>query len=221
MIVAAIGASGSGKSLWVKQTFLSPAPERLIIFDYKREHVQETVIQGSIQNLIAAVRKPRFRVVFQPSFDAKQLAYQFNVFCAAALEAGNATVLVEELGVVTRPNFAPEQWKRLCVTGRQYRTTQGVLSHMRVIATAQRPAMIDKDFFGNCTLVHAGRLQMGPDVKVMQDVLDTDQDLSKLKDLEFIERDVLKGENRTGKLVFNSVKVPQKSPENNPATGQP
>lgn len=203
-IIAAIGASGSGKSLWAKREFLTPKPDRLMIFDYKREHVGSSVVT-TIEALIAVVRRTSFDVVFQPSYGGRECVRQFDLFCAIALEAGNCTVLVEELGIVTKPQFAPENWKRLCITGRSYKTTAGLASTMVVIATAQRPAMIDKDFLANCTLIHCGRVQFAPCAKVMIQMLGgevTAEQLLQLADLEYVERDVLKRVNERGKIVI-------------------
>jgi hypothetical protein len=131
------------------------------------------------------------------------MGYQFERFCRALLEVGNATILVEELSMVTRANYAPESWRAMCLTGREYKTSAGVASQLRIVATAQRPAQIDKDFLDNCTLIHCGRLNPGQGAKTI--ALFTRQSVAAIeamKDLEFVEFDALTQQVTTGKLAF-------------------
>jgi hypothetical protein len=183
-------------------------PARIAIWDYKREHGKRGKVFTDLVGFFQALDKPTFRAIFQPSYDAKELARQFDKFCLGVLEAGNCTVLVEELGMVTKPNFAPAAWRRLCVTGRSYKTTQGTQSSMVIIATAQRPQMIDKDFLDNATKVHCGRLNAGAAVKTMAQVIDVPvNEISKLLDLEWIEKDAITQNITRGKLKFSSKRV--------------
>lgn len=160
-IWAVIGASGSGKSAFVKTALLKPASarHRLIVWDYMREYGALASPVGNIPALVEAVRGKRFSVAFQPAFDSKLRARQFEHFCRVGYALGNCTMVVEELAFVTMPSFAPPAWSMVTCTGRHKGLT--------VIGCSQRPAQIDKNFFGNCSTVHCGRLNDANDVRVM------------------------------------------------------
>jgi hypothetical protein len=118
---------------------------------------------------------------------------QFDWFCRAAYDLGRCTILVEELAFVTRPSYAPPAWSMMTCTGRH--------EGLAIIGTSQRPAQIDKNFLGNATLVHCGRLNYQEDAQVMAKVLWAPlTDILALADLEFIERDVRTQKNTRGRV---------------------
>lgn len=193
---AIIGASGSGKSIHVKTKLLKPAPRRLLVWDFKREYSEWATPTEKISDVVRAVRDAKtFAVAFWPSMDTKKRGEQFDQFCRIAYAVKNCTLLVEELAFVTKPGWAPPAWMMMTCTGRH----EGI----RIIGTSQRPAQVDKNFLGNATVLHCGRLQDKNDVRVMSDLLFVDRaDLVQLQPLEYIERDMQTGQNRRGKVII-------------------
>jgi hypothetical protein len=113
--------------------------------------------------VIASIKGKQFKTAFQPSFDDKTRKQQFDIFCKAAVHAGNVALIVEELSFVTSPSFAPAGWKMVSSVGRH--------KGLRVVGASQRPAQVDKAFWSNCTEIHCGFLNYEADQKVMAQVL--------------------------------------------------
>jgi hypothetical protein len=206
-IVAAIGSTGSGKTAWVRQFLGRLKPARFAVFDIKREWSGRFGVPAvsDMRAFLRAVDKRAFAVAFVPSIDEKARQAQFDRFCLACIAAGNLTMLVEELPAVTSPSYAPGPWRHACLTGRDYTDGAGRPAALTIIGTAQRPALVDKQFFGNATLIHCGRLGYERDLKVMADELGVPEaDIRGLADLEWIERDRLAGSVKRGKLAFGA-----------------
>lgn len=145
-ITAVIGATGTGKSTWINRQFLKPRPRRLLVWSHKPDYLDHAGPQvADLAAAISALSAKSFKVNFCPSWDAKKRAAQFDLFCRAALSAGNLTLIVEELHMVTSPSHAPAGWQQVTCIGRAY--------GLRVIGTSQRPAHMDKDFLSNSTAV--------------------------------------------------------------------
>lgn len=206
-VLAAIGATGSGKSLWVRRTYLAKSIARLAVWDFKREYSDLVAAStSSSRDLVGQVRERSFTIAFTPAMEEKKRDAQFDVFCRACYQAGKMTMLVEELAFVTRPGYAPSAWRMMTLTGRH--------EGMTIIGTSQRPASIDKDFLSSCTLIHCGRLPLEADARAVATVLGIDwRELVTLPDLHYIER-------RTGALACtrgvldlqqNTAKKPQSS----------
>lgn len=190
--MAVLGASGSGKSTFVKRE-ISRGHPRLLIWDPLAEYTGDVV--ESAAALLDALKGKRFRLVFRTSPDPAQRTRQFDLVCRAALAAGNLTLVVEELRFVTTPSRAPMGWAQVCLTGRHKGLT--------VYGLSQRPASIDKDFLGNCTRIRTGRLAYPEDVKAVAKVGAVNPaQISALKPLEWIEKDMTSGKISTGKLTF-------------------
>lgn len=196
-VIAVIGATGSGKGVYIKNYALKKSDKRLLIWDYMREYgafvgVQTDKLQPAIQTLTAA----QFRTAFMPSFEDKTRAQQFDLFCKAAHHAGNLRLVIEELAFVTSPSFAPGGWKMCTSTGRH--------KGLRIIGASQRPAQVDKAFWSNCTEIHCGFLNYEADQKVMAQVLGvTVADIQGLEPLEYFHKNV-----RTKEIIRGKVRVP-------------
>lgn len=194
-IVAAIGASGTGKTHWMRETFARQA-KRLAVWDFKATTADFPgyPFTSDARVFLRELDRPAFRIVFRPGHDEKERKQQFAFFNRACYAAGNLTMMVDELALVTSPMSAPDAWRRACLTGRDHIDGRGRPSQLRIIAASQRPASVDKDFFGNCTLIHCGRLVFASDLKAMANVLRVDGDeLASLPDRAFVERDLLSG----------------------------
>jgi len=192
-IVAVIGASGSGKSLWIKQQLKRHRPGRLLIWDPQAEYQAHGRTFTDRAAMAEAITKGRgaFRCIYSPGDRATLYPARFDWFCRLAYALGNLTLIVEELADVTTPQRAPDAWSVITRKGRH--------KGLRIVAASQRPAGVDKDFFGNCTLIHCGRLVFDNDVRTMERVLARpDADLMKLSPLAYIERNMATGECRTG-----------------------
>lgn len=191
-LTAVIGASGSGKSLWVKQA-LRRRPSRLLVWDPMREYDHLATPVTEVSHLIAQLSivgtAGGFCLVFQPSGVPRIAARQFDVICAAALAVTRCTFIAEELAGVTKPGSSPPGWLRV--------VTQGRHAGLRVIGTTQRPALVDKTFLDNATVIRCGRLNTPAARRFMADMLDVPaEDLAALKPLEWLSRDMATGKVR-------------------------
>lgn len=194
-VIAVIGATGSGKGVFIKNYALKKSDRRLLIWDYMQEY--GTLVDVSTASLGAAIRTLQgetFRTAFRPSYDDALRAKQFDAFCKAAVTAENVRLVVEELAFVTKASWAPAGWKMATSIGRH--------KGLRLIGASQRPAQVDKAFWSNATEVHCGFLNYEDDQKVMAKVLGvTLADIQALKPLEYFHKNV-----RTKEIVFGKVK---------------
>jgi hypothetical protein len=168
-IIAVMGASGTGKSSYIKGELLKRY-DRLLVWSPLEDTDDYggfsggVVVRSRITELVANVQGDARAIVYQPTGDKKAVDRQFDAFCRIAWEMGQGTkVLVEELSGVTMPSWSPPAWRKLSTAGRHKGLT--------VIGVAQRPANIDKDFLGNCTEIRCYRLNYGNDAKTMADAL--------------------------------------------------
>ncbi|MYN45787.1 hypothetical protein GTP23_12090 [Pseudoduganella sp. FT93W] len=196
-VIAVIGATGSGKGVYIKNYALKKSDKRLLIWDYMREYGSFVDLSTeALAPVIQSMTAQQFRTAFLPSFDDKVRKQQFDLFCKAAVHAGNLRLVVEELAFVTSPSFAPAGWKMVSSVGRH--------KGLRVIGASQRPAQVDKAFWSNCTEIHCGFLNYEADQKVMAQVLGvTISDIQGLEPLQYIHKNV-----RTKKITMGRVKVP-------------
>jgi hypothetical protein len=170
-IIAVIGASGTGKSSYIKGELLKRAMRRrqriLIWSPLERTDKYADFCKGvavsKITDMIAAIKAGKKAIVYAPHGTDSEVKRQFDQFCRIVWELEGSTVLVEELSRVTMASWAPPAWKNLSTAGRH----QG----LTLIGTSQRPANIDKDFLGNCTEVRCYRVNYDTDAKVMADSL--------------------------------------------------
>ncbi len=194
-IVAVMGASGSGKSTFLKQTIRKTLPKRLLIWDPMTEYGDLGEPTRTLSDVMAKMRDPVFCIDFIPAADPEQMRKQFDLFCQLAFAAGNLTLIVEELAFVTSPSFAPPGWAAVTLKGRH--------KGLKVYGASQRPASIDKHFFSNATTVRTGRLNYAADIKTLANVLSIVPDqVQSLLPLEYLERDM-----STGKVTAGTIKI--------------
>lgn len=221
-IVAVIGASGSGKSRWLKARLAEDKPARMLIWDPMDEYAGGTVFRDYRQ-LAAACAKAGagpLVAIFRPGDALAAYADKFGAFCSIAFAWGNCSVVVDELGDVTKASHAPEPWARILRKGRH--------KGLRVWGCAQRPAIIDKTIFSQATLIHCSRLNYAEDIRTMSGVLGVPHD--QVRDLkadaatdcfEWIERTMGTGITSRGTLPSvkkpkPAKKIPKSSPEPKP-----
>lgn len=176
-IRAVLGASGTGKSHYVKS--IIKREKRLLVWDLEDEYIDLPALQLSqIPRAFHNKKMARYRFVHGRTSGSR--AEAFDKFCELALELGNLCLVVEELRFVTTASRAPEPWAAISLRGRK----RGI----RTIGTSQRPAQIDKDFLGNCTLIHCGALEYPEDRKAVAPILRVSlDDIAALSGHKFIE----------------------------------
>lgn len=202
-IVGVIGASGSGKSRWLKDGLRRMRPSRLLIWDPQDEYGEfgqvVTDTRELVEVLAALGPTDGFQIVYRPGDDMSTYRWKFDLFCEIAYQIERLCVVVEEVADVTSASYAPPYWSRLSRKGRH--------RAMTMFAVTQRPAVIDKTFLGNCTLIHCCRLNDKNDISVMAATLGVPvDDVRNLKAdpdtgvFQFIERNMQTGEIGCGAL---------------------
>jgi hypothetical protein len=173
-IRAFVGATGSGKGVGIRQALGEGKPSRLIVFDPMHEYndLPRAVVVKSVAQVLAAMKKPTFCVVWQPDDDTdyagKAFKAQFSLFCKGAFQVGGLWMLVEELELVTSPSSSPAAWRMCTKRGRH----QGLV----ILAATQRPADADKAFWSSCTFIRVHALRETGDRDRMAKVLDVSYD---------------------------------------------
>lgn len=202
-IVAAIGATGSGKSAWVKQQLRADRPPRLFVWDPQNEYADHATAR-TLPDCGRMLAAGPARVRFVCSDDPKIRRRQFEAYCQLAYAIGGLCAVVDELGDVTGPtrDLTPVWWSTLTRKGRH--------KGLQVVGLVQRPALVDKNFFSQATLIHCGRLGFAADVRVMADVLAVPaDDVARLTGVQWIERDMLTGQTTRGELKFARSRKPK------------
>jgi hypothetical protein len=153
-----MAASGSGKGVWIKAQIKKLKPTRLVIWDYKDEYRE---LAPKLTTSLATVRADmlkagdtgamRIRYKCKPGTAAKQIMKEFEALCRLVQAWGSCVFLAEELANVTTPGWAPPAWREMTTGGRH----EGI----HIIGVAQNPALIDKTFLSNCSMIHVGPLR--------------------------------------------------------------
>lgn len=166
-IRAFVGATGSGKGVGIREHLKAEAPARLIVFDPMHEYADIGQVVSTVSGVLLAMGKAKFRVVWQPGddtdYEGKKFKADFAIFCKAAFQVGDLTMLVEELELVTKATWAPAAWRNCTKRGRH----QG----LRIMAATQRPADADKAFWSSCTYIRCHALRETGDGDRMAKVL--------------------------------------------------
>jgi len=196
-----IGASGTGKGAYCKERLERSHPLTLIWSPLEATDNYAGHLGGRAFTSLAALwdasQVPGV-LVYVPN--KSELERQFELFCLMVWERPEARVLVEEVGRVTTASYAPAAWRDLSTAGRH----RGI----ELIATAQRPAQIDKDFVGNCTEVRCFRVNYESDAKAMAQVLRVPfGDIMQLPDGHFIHRNISARENTLGVQSYGGVPI--------------
>lgn len=205
-IIPVVGASGTGKGRYIKTELLPQfSGQQVIVWSPLEKSDNYAAILGvpagkTLPGMIEAWKAGKSAVYVPPS-DPKVIAVAFSLFCRAVWNMPGAVVLVEELSRVTTPSYAPPSWRDLSTAGRH----QGIT----LIGTCQRPAQVDKDFFGNATEIRCFRVNYENDARVMANVLrEKPEEMMQLPDFHFIHRNLSARTNERGILG----EKPQKTP---------
>ena len=197
---AIFGAQQSGKSALMKIATAIAKPARLMIWDPKREYRAFGTATESLKAMVnGALHGPRFRIVFQPALSRKEMRPQFDLFCKVANHVRDCAIVVDELADVTEPGWAPEGWEIV--------TRQGRHAGLVIMGASQRPADVDKSFYGNATRVAVFRLQAEGDVDRMAKLIRRPRDeITRLAPLEYLDLDVRSGAVAKKKLTARDLR---------------
>lgn len=189
-----IGASGSGKSHYVK-TILEKF-NRAIIWDPDDEYSESKGVftTSSASQLIAHIQSgDDVRVRFVPrSMDGKYLEQCFEFVSLVAFVWGDCVLVAEEIADVTTPSKALNGWGTVLRRGRK----RGV----KVVAVSQRPAEADKTIFTQARIIRTGRLDGEGDIaRVANNMRIPAALVGQLGKLEYFELDRNTGQLKAGK----------------------
>lgn len=204
-IWAVIGASGTGKGLWVKQQLAALQPARLVIWDFMDEygdHARPSSTLDAIRrDMIRAGRSGPLRVRYTPrGTGEKAMRAEFEALCELVYAWGGCVFVAEELSNVTTPAWAPPAWRKMSTSGRHMGIT--------LVGVTQNPALIDKTYLSNCTLVHVSGLRNNMHREYVAREIDCPVDrITALEPFQWIERDHLSRE-----LRFGTVSMPKNAP---------
>lgn len=196
-IIPVVGASGTGKGRYIKTELLPQFAGPVVVWSPLESSDNYAAILGvkavrSLPKMIEAWKAGQ-SAVYVPPNDPKAMPIAFSLFCRAAWCMKGAVVLVEELSRVTTPSYAPPAWRDLSTAGRH----QGIT----LIGTCQRPAQVDKDFFGNATEIRCFRVNYENDARVMANVLrEPWEAMLELPDFHYIHRNLSARVNARGVL---------------------
>ena len=199
-IYAFLGSSGCGKTTAMGKMLNKPRRKRTLVWspkeaidNYAAKWPGSVVVRSSVDVLMAlkAAGKGEVHIVFVPPIERKSREKLFDMTCQIAIKARNLTFIAEELHTVTRANWAPDGWTELVSMGRGY--------GIEIFGCSQRPASMDKDFMGNCSLVRTGRLSYPEDGKTVAKSLGVPVDIvAKLNGFQYVQRDMNTGQITSG-----------------------
>ena len=204
-IWAVIGASGTGKGLWVKQQLAALQPARLVIWDFMDEYGDHARTSSTLdairRDMIRAGRSGPLRVRYTPrGTGEKAMRAEFEALCELVYAWGGCVFVAEELSNVTTPAWAPPAWRKMSTSGRHMGIT--------LVGVTQNPALIDKTYLSNCTLVHVSGLRNNMHREYVAREIDCPVErITALEPFQWIERDHLSRE-----LRFGTVSVPKNAP---------
>lgn len=193
-VIAIMGSTGSGKTSYLRQVLAKRKRRRTIVWSPKEDIDQYSGLfggavvttAGEALALLKAAGKGPVHIVFKPRLVRSVDEAQFDAVCKMAMLARNITFIVDELHTVTRPSWAPDGWRKLVMMGRGYGA--------EVFGLSQRPASVDKDFFGNLSTMHARRMAYADDAKVVARALSVQPaEVMALNGYQWLERDMLTG----------------------------
>lgn len=205
-IIGVMAASGSGKGVWLKQWLVERKPARLVIWDFKDEYDKFARKARTLGEVRAAMVKAGdsgpLQVRYRPqSFGDKAMRREFEMLCSLVQAWEGCVYLVEELSNVTMPSWAPPAWRMMTTGGRH----EGIT----IIGVSQNPALIDKTFLSNCTLIHVGQLHEHAHRNAVEKSMDiAPGSLADLVQFQWIEKHRKTGEFLAGVVRIKGVSAP-------------
>jgi len=130
----------------------------------------------------------------------KKLMREFETLCELVYAWGRCSFVAEELANVTTPSWAPASWRKMTTSGRH--------REVWIYGVTQSPALVDKSFLGNCTLIHCCALREHAHRVAVAKAMDiSDAEIATLVKFEYLEKDY-----ETGQVTRESVTPPAKKP---------
>lgn len=196
-----IGASGSGKGLWTKQMLRELNPKRLVVWDFKNEYqeftgerkaAQARATLTDVRRAMLAAGDGPLRIRYAPRGSGeKALRREFEGLCELVYAWEDCVFVAEELANVTTPGWAPASWRKMTTSGRHAR--------VHIIGATQTPALVDKSFLGNCTLIHCCALrEYAHRVAVARSMDIPEGRIAALVKFQWLEKDFDSGQVREG-----------------------
>ncbi|WIE05922.1 helicase HerA domain-containing protein [Vibrio fluvialis] len=189
---AVFGASGSGKSYYVKQ--IVKGWKRALIWDPDDEYGEVPSVQlaRSPSQVLELMKRKAVRIRYVPAtIDRKLLEKCFDFISLAAFIWGNCLYVGEEIADVTTPSKAAGGWGTVLRRGRK----RGV----KVVGVSQRPAECDKTLFTQARHIRTGRLDGEGDMQRLATTLRVPLAwVQQLGPLEFLTVDRTTGELKAG-----------------------
>lgn len=212
-IWAVIGASGTGKGVWAKGELRRLKPARLVCWDFMNEYGEFAQEVATLEGIRAAMLKAGtgpLRVRYVPrGAGERALRKEFETLCELVYAWGDCVFIAEELANVTTPGWAPSAWRKMSTSGRHAR--------VHIIGFTQTPALVDKTFLGNATLVHVCALREANHRRYVAQAIDCPiEDVTALQKFEYLERNY-----DTGELKKGRVKVPGAAGTGRRGSGSP
>jgi len=164
-VIGVVGAPLTGKGLFAHQWIVEgESPLRLAWSPVEHSDNYAGLLgcktYSRIPTFVAAIKAGARAAVFVPRDVEEAFRDDFTDFCRVVRAVPRVRCLVEELSRVTLPSWAPPAWKNLSTAGSHH--------GLELMATAQRPAMIDKAFLTGCTEVRCYRMNEAPDARDME-----------------------------------------------------
>lgn len=177
--IVLIGASGSGKSSYLRKQKTFREAKRLLAWDPDADH--KLTHYRKVSDLYRHCQKAGFGPI-RAGLEMRPSMSDFGKLCGMAFAMTHAkaplVLLVEELAGVTTPAKAAPEWHECATRGRKY----GLI----IVATSQRPQEIDKTILGQADTIWCGRLKTEKDARYMSGIMGvTAIDLMNLQPLEY------------------------------------
>ena len=207
---AVVAASGTGKGVWIKGKLTELQPARLAVWDFKNEYAEfagskpAATMSAVHATMRAAGADGPALVRYVPRGGSdKALRAEFEGFCELVYAWENCVYVAEELAMVTTPGWAPAAWRKMTTSGRH--------AQIHIIGATQRPALVDKTFLGNATMVHAGPMREAADRQAVARAMDIDPGrLACLVKFQWIEKHFDSGDVTDGFTYPPGYKAPRR-----------
>lgn len=205
-IYAAIGATGSGKSSFIKELLDTKAPPRVLVWDPKGEYAAtlgagaRTIDRVDVLDMAlqAAAKHPKapFRIAFTPPrFVVRARDAAFRLICKRLIQAKHIFFVLEEAHRVLVPGQGNDEFFTEIITA-------GRAEALAVAVVTQRPALVDKNTLGNATVIRCYKLGYPEDARVMARALGVAADeLTALERLQYVQRDTNSNKLTRGRVV--------------------